>query len=34
MIIDISSYNGKIDFQEMYNKESIERIILQEKQLK
>ena len=28
MIIDISSYNGKIDFQEMYNKESIERIIM------
>lgn len=28
MIIDISSYNGNIDFQEMYNKESIERIIM------
>lgn len=28
MIIDISSYNGNIDFGEMYNKESIERIIM------
>ena len=28
MIIDISSYNGKIDFKEMAAKENIERIIL------
>ena len=28
MIIDISSYNGKIDFKEMAAKENIERVIL------